>query len=301
MNARTGSSAQSKTNENMATWPNVLAGAMAGGNWGRGVEALRAKELSLVTHLLLAVLVLFPIFNSYVKGGPDKPPSIPILFPGFPPQMSREAGDGKRKGAGNGGAREAEEARQGQLPRVDLLQLTPPSSIRNPQPKLPAEATVVGAPQITAAPPELWGNPFSRARTDSQGPGIGNGYGSGCCGGVGPGNGPGSGPGAGTGVGESEIGQPGRNGVGYPECSFCPTPSFSEEARKTKTQGAVTLQIVVGTDGRASNIRVLRGLGMGLDERAIEAVRGWRFKPAQGPGGKAVATEVLIEVTFRLL
>jgi TonB family protein len=215
--------------------------------------------------------------------------------------MNREAGDGKRKGAGNGGARELEQAQQGQLPRVDWLQLTSPSRIRNPQPKLPAEATVVGAPEITAAPPESWGNPFSRALTDSQGPGAGNGYGDGCCGGAGPGNGPGSGPGRGSGVGESKMGQAGRNGVGYPECSYCPTPSYSEEARKTKTQGAVTLQIVVGADGRASNIRVVRGLGMGLDERAVDTVRGWRFKPATGPGGKSVPTEVLIEVTFRLL
>ncbi|MBI3484157.1 MAG: energy transducer TonB, partial [Acidobacteria bacterium] len=69
----------------------------------------------------------------------------------------------------------------------------------------------------------------------------------------------------------------------------------------SKLQGSVTLHIVVGTDGRAANIRVSRGLGMGLDERAIEAVRGWRFKPALGPGGKPVPTEVLIEVTFRLL
>jgi TonB family protein len=89
--------------------------------------------------------------------------------------------------------------------------------------------------------------------------------------------------------------------VGFPECSYCPTPSFSEEARKSKLQGAVTLNIVVGADGRVTYIHVARGLGMGLDERAMEAVRGWRFKPALGPGGKPVPTQVQIEVTFRLL
>ncbi len=286
----------------ISAWPNILAGAGANAEigWGRGVESLRARELSLVMHLLVAVLVLFPVLNSYVNRGPGKLPSTPIFFPRLPERNLAE-GDGKKKGSGNGGAREAEAARQGLLPRSDEFQLTPPAIPRNPQPILPAAATVVGPPEVSAAAIELWGDPFSKAQTNSQGPGVGNGFGDGCCGGVGPGKGRGSGPSNGSGVGDSDVQRPGRNGVGYPECVYCPTPSFSEEARKSKLQGSVTLHIVVGTDGRAANIRVVRGLGMGLDERAMEAVRGWRFKPALGPGGKPVPTEVLIEVTFRLL
>ena len=61
------------------------------------------------------------------------------------------------------------------------------------------------------------------------------------------------------------------------------------------------LQCLVTPDGRASNINVVKGPGLGLEEKAIEAVRGWRFKPAIGPGGKPVPVLVIIEVTFRLL
>ncbi|MBI3664139.1 MAG: energy transducer TonB [Acidobacteria bacterium] len=255
-------------------------------------------------HLLAAVLLLFPVFNSMANKpakGPDDRFFGKLIFPGMPTVKVAE-NKTPPTGGGTGGARESDPARHGGLPLFDWLQKTPPAIVRNPQPKLPAETTLVGPPEILVSPTELLGDPFSKAQTNSQGPGAGNGFGGGCCGGAGPGNGRGSGFGGEWGIGDAGRPQrPGRNGVGYPECTYCPTPSFSEEARKAKLQGGVTLHIVVGTDGRVTNIRVERGLGMGLDERAIEAVRSWRLKPALGPGGKPVPTEVLIEVTFRLL
>ena len=69
---------------------------------------------------------------------------------------------------------------------------------------------------------------------------------------------------------------------------------------KAKYQGTVLLMAVITADGRATNIRVAKGLGMGLDEKAIEAVRTWRFRPAVGPDGKASAVSTPIEVVFRL-
>ena len=304
MNAKTGSSAQSETNENMAAWPNVLAGAMAGNSWGRGEEALRAKELSLVTHLLLAVLLLFPLYNGLLKkpaGENGVTDFGTMIFPGMPqPKVVQSVKD--PTGGGGGGEHNLIPARHGGLPLFSWLQKSPPEIIRNQNPRLPVEATLLGPPEIPVAASKLIGDPLSPLFTDSQGPGADGGFGKGKHGGIGDGVGGGAGKGKEWGVGgEGEPHWPGRNGVGYPECSYCPTPNYSEEARKTKTQGAVTLQIVVGADGRASNIRVVRGLGMGLDERAVDTVRGWRFKPASGPGGKPVATEVLIEVTFRLL
>jgi len=89
--------------------------------------------------------------------------------------------------------------------------------------------------------------------------------------------------------------------VGYPECAYCPSPIYSDEARKAKYQGVVVLQAVITPDGRAININVVKGPGLGLEERAIDKVREWRFKPALGPGGKPVPVSVIIEVTFRLL
>jgi protein TonB len=291
--------------EKMPHWPGILVGAgpSAENNWGRGVEGLRAKELSLLLHMLVAVLLMFPIFHSMAKrqtDGKDTTLFREIFFPGMPKEKVAAPKE-KITGGGSGGARENDPARHGGLPLFSWLQMTPPAILRNTNPKLAAQETLVGPPEIPVSPTEQFGNPFSKAQNNSQGPGGGNGFGDDCCGGAGPGKGRGSGKGNDWGIGESgPPRRPGRDGVGYPECVYCPTPSFSEEARKSKLQGTVTLNIVVGTDGRVTYIHLSRGLGMGLDERAMEAVRGWRFKPALGPDRKAVPTEVQIEVTFRL-
>ncbi|MGH9774349.1 MAG: energy transducer TonB [Candidatus Acidiferrales bacterium] len=90
-------------------------------------------------------------------------------------------------------------------------------------------------------------------------------------------------------------------GYGIPQCAYCPAPPFSGEAVRAKYQGTVSLRVVVMPDGRAHNIQVVKGLGLGLDEKAIEAVKRWRFKPANGPDGKPAAVVTMIEVTFRLI
>src|SRR5437667_27639 len=88
-------------------------------------------------------------------------------------------------------------------------------------------------------------------------------------------------------------------GVSPPIPIYKPDPEYSEEARKAKYQGAVILWIVVGPDGRVHNMRVARSLGLGLDEKAMEAVRTWKFEPAK-KDGQAVAVQLNIEVSFRL-
>lgn len=80
---------------------------------------------------------------------------------------------------------------------------------------------------------------------------------------------------------------------------YDPDPEYSEEARQAKYQGTVVLWVVIGADGRAHQVRVQRSLGMGLDEKAIEAVRQWRFQPSM-KDGQAVAVQVNVEVNFRL-
>jgi TonB family protein len=77
-------------------------------------------------------------------------------------------------------------------------------------------------------------------------------------------------------------------------------PEYSEEARKAKWQGVVRLRIEVWPDGRAHNIRVLRSLGLGLDEKAVQAVSQWMFRPGR-KGGQDVRTFATVEVNFRLL
>jgi|SRR3989442_3269092 len=138
------------------------------------------------------------------------------------------------------------------------------------------------------------GFPSALGLTDSAG------FGTGRCAGVGPGQGKGFGPGKDSGYGGGERG-PAARGASMGECICCPNPAFSDEARKSKTQGVVVLRLVLMPDGRAANISVVRGVGVGLDERAVEVVQTWRFRPAREPSGKVVPIWITVEVTFRLL
>ena len=142
------------------------------------------------------------------------------------------------------------------------------------------------------------GDPLAKlAGPPSNGTGTGGGIGSGEGGGVGTGRGPGVGPGWGGGIGGGAYHVGG--GVSAPKVIYRVDPEFSDEARKNKYQGTVLLKVIIGVDGKTHDIKVLRALGMGLDEKAVEAARLWRFEPGQ-KDGKAVPVEVNMEVNFRL-
>ena len=197
---------------------------------------------------------------------------------------------------GGGGGLDALAAAHGNLPRASLAtQIAPPAVILPKEiPKLPVEPTVVVAPEIKFPEGGQLGDPASEiSRWFSSGSGGPGGIGTGCCGGVGPSHGSGVGP------GPSGIYPAGRMGVTLPEAIYSPEPSFSEEARKAKAQGVVLLLLVVGKDGHPYNIRLGQSLGMGLDEKAIEAVSRWRFRPAT-LNGQAVATQIAVQVDFHL-
>ena len=123
------------------------------------------------------------------------------------------------------------------------------------------------------------------------------GIGSGSGGGVGSGRGPGVGPGWGGGIGNGAYRVGG--GVSAPRALYQPDPEYSEEARKAKYQGVVVLWVIVGPDGRVHDMRVQRALGLGLDEKAMEAVKTWKFDPAR-KDGQPVAVQINVEVNFRL-
>src|SRR5437870_2623566 len=131
----------------------------------------------------------------------------------------------------------------------------------------------------------------------SNGPGSGSGIGSGNGGGVGPGNGAGVGPGSDANMGGGAY-RPG-GGVTAPRAIYQPEPEYSDEARKAKFQGSVVLWLVVGPDGHPREVKVVRSLGMGLDEKALETVRTWRFEPGR-KDGLPVAVQVHVEVIFHL-
>jgi TonB family protein len=92
---------------------------------------------------------------------------------------------------------------------------------------------------------------------------------------------------------------PGLDGVGIPECVYCPPPLYDEAARAAKYQGTIELSVVVTSDGRSDSILVLKGAPFLLNKQAIEAVEKWKFKPAE-KGGKPVRVRVPIEITLRV-
>jgi protein TonB len=200
------------------------------------------------------------------------------------------------RSGGGGGSHDPLPASRGNLPKASVdTQLAPPTVILPKEPpKLPVEETVAVAPEIRLPQGGQIGDPTSQfSRVLSNGPGAPGGIGPGCCNGVGPSSGPG------FGSGPSGIYPAGKMGVTVPQVIFNPEPSFSDEARKAKAQGIVMLLLVVGKDGHPYDIRVGQSLGMGLDERAIEAVTRWRFRPAT-LNGQAVATRIAVQVDFRL-
>jgi protein TonB len=204
-------------------------------------------------------------------------------------------------GGGGGGDGDVLKASVGRLPKSSMRQITPPAAvIRNPTPKLAVDPTVIVPPDINLAMnpnmPNL-GDPKSSAVIPSNGPGANSGIGPGSGGGVGPGRGRGVGPGdeAGTGDGTFRVGK----GVTPPRVIYQTDPEFSEEARKAKYQGNCVLGLVVDSSGHPTNIRILNALGMGLDQKAIESVKNWKFEPGK-KDGHDVAVEIAVEVDFHL-
>jgi len=204
-------------------------------------------------------------------------------------------------GGGGGGDHDKLQASQGHLPKKSLEQFAPAEVvIRNDHAKLIAEATVVVPLQVNSPDKRLpnLGNPRSAvAGPPSNGIGYGASIGGGA--GLGIGSGIGGGLGAGWGAGYGGGVYTVGGGVSAPRAIYKPDPEYSPEAREAKYQGTVVLSLVVAPDGRAHELRVVRSLGMGLDEKAIEAVKQWRFEPARKEG-KPVAVAIDVEVNFRL-
>jgi TonB family protein len=202
-------------------------------------------------------------------------------------------------GGGGGGERDKLQASKGGLPKLAREQFTPPAVIiRNDNPKLAVPPSVVVPPELRLPTSAQLGDPLKGVLgPPSSGTGSGGGIGDGSGGGVGSGTGPGVGPGHGGGYG----GGPYRvgGGVSAPRVVYQPDPEYSEEARKARYQGTVVLWVIVGADGRVHNPYVAQTLGMGLDEKALESVRTWKFEPAR-MNGQPVPVQVKVEVNFRL-
>jgi protein TonB len=271
--------------------------------WSKDENFGWTQIISIGLHVGIITLLVVPLFTHILPSSTqakNKFDSTPLDISPYIAKLP--AGNKKAGGGGGGGDRSITPPTKGQAPKFAYTQFTPPEvTIRNLAPKLPMDPTLLGPPELKIANPPLpnVGDPMAGAVTMSGGPGGGGGVGIGTSGGIGSGSGAGLGPGetAGTGGGAFRAGV---NGVGSPQCIYCPQPEYSDEARKAKYQGTVLLDVTVTADGRVVNPIVIKGPGLGLEEKALAQVRNWKMRAALGPGGKPVPCRVQIEVTFHL-
>ena len=251
-------------------------------------QGRKAGATSLLLHVSVIALMFWLSTLKPVQDLVKK--STEIFIPDLAPYIAKP-----KQGGGGGGDRSPMPAAKGQLPKPAPKQFVPPQQvINNPEPKLELTPTINIPTDIPNLNLPQWGDPSARLGPPSNGPGFGGGIGGGSGGGIGSGKGPGVG--GGFGGGAYRIG----GGVSAPALIFKVEPEYSEEARKAKFQGTVVLAVVVDEKGQPRDLRVVRALGLGLDEKAIEAVQKWRFRPGM-MNGKAVAVQATIEVNFRLL
>src|SRR5580704_5348742 len=214
---------------------------------------------------------------------------IDIIAPDLSPYKPTVKKD-QMGGGGGGGDRSPTPPSKGKLPRLADKQFVPPMAVvHNPDPKLVMEPTLIIQPDanIPKVDMNVLGDPLAKSGIASNGPGSGGGIGYGPGGGVGSGSGPGYGPGGGGGSGSGPGYGPGHGGnmgggayrigggVSPPSVLLKVEPEYSEEARKAKFQGTVVLFVVVDEKGNPRELKVIRPLGLGLDQKAIEAVEKW--------------------------
>lgn len=238
---------------------------------------------SLLIHCGVVALILLLSTSKTVQKMVKE--SVTLIAPSLKPYEAAHSG------GGGGGGRSPLEASKGKAPKSAPKVFTPPR-VDPTDSKLPMVPTIIGeVPNINAT---NYGDPLGKMGTPSNGPGFGGGIGSGSGGGIGSGIGVGYGGGFGGGV--YTIGK----GVSSPVILHKVEPEYSEEARKAKWQGTVQLSVIVDETGHPRDIKVSQSLGLGLDQKAIEAVQQWLFKPGM-KDGKPVAVIATIQVTFHLL
>ncbi len=287
-------------------WPRPVAAVAPQGALWRGEDPFAYKRskatnvISFILHSVILGLLLYLGINfktvipavRKVTGT-----NITLYAPPPPPKVLPVAP--KQGGGGGGGAHQVIEPTRGKPPEV--VRATPPvlapQILRIERPKLAAEPTVqVKMPDQTKLP-NLGLAQSPQIALASQGRGSGSGFGAGLGGGLGAGHGVGNGAGSGGGYGGGVMSVGG--GVSAPVVIRSVEPEFTSEARAANFQGSVSIQLIVDSQGNPQNVHVIRHAGMGLDEKAIEAVRQYKFKPAMYQGNP-VAVQLVIEVDFHL-
>jgi protein TonB len=243
-----------------------------------------STAIAVVIHGLVILLFAFLIAQHVQIGSKAKTTLVTeVTVPPMAPMKAQSMG-------GGGGQRGPTPVTKGSPPKFADTQIVPPKAPPLQEPKIKIEPTVEVQKDVHMATNlPNFGLPNSPLSGVSMGNGSGTGLGSGNGSGIGPGSG------GNMGGGPRRIG----GGVSAPQVIYSVEPEFSEEARKAKFAGNVLVNLWVDTNGMPSHVRVIRGVGMGLDEKAREAVMQYRFKPAM-ENGKPVLVELNIEVNFQI-
>jgi periplasmic protein TonB len=271
-----------------------LAGQVPSGDGGLA-QARNSAVGSVITHGIVGLLLLYVATRAPEVFAPKPVTTLP--------EITWIATPGPGGGGGGGGNKTPDPPRKAELKGQEKISV-PVAPTPKPTPKEtppPAQVTLPAVPTASAMQ-DLPGMIASAPSISvpSQGMGTGGGAGTGRGTGVGEGTGSGVGPGHGGGFGGGAY-QPGVNGVSMPEVISEKKPEYTSAAMRAKVQGTVEVQAVVNPDGTVGEARIVRSLDdrFGLDEKAIEAVRQWRFRPGV-KGGRPVPVLVLIELTFTL-
>ena len=264
--------------------------------WSKDENFGTSQMLAVGLHIAVIALLVIPFITNMLPASTEaKNKQVSVTPLDISPYLAKlPAGNDKAGGGGGANNHTLTPTSKGKLPKFTMTQFAAPQAkILNLNPKLAMDPTLLGPPDLKLPSPNManFGDPLAKNVTDSLGNGNGTGIGSGSGGGLGPGEGGGTGGG---------VFRAGLNGVGSPMCIYCPQPEYSDEARKAKYQGTVLLDVTVTADGRVINPIVIKGPGLGLEEKALSQVRNWKMRPAVGPSGKPVNCRVQIEVTFHL-
>ncbi|HVW10086.1 MAG TPA: energy transducer TonB [Bryobacteraceae bacterium] len=250
--------------------------------WGQGTNPKRVLASVLIHAGVFAALILIgtnPVVQKAVA-------HVVLIAPPPPPKQVVEV---KPQPPAGGSPRAMVAEAKPAAPKAAPRTFTPPL-VTIEHPALTMDASLVAAPDAWAAPSGAIGNPLGAI-------GGGGGLGTGT-GGTGKGTGTGNGNGNAAGSG-GQVYNAG-NGVSNPTLVSQVQPEYSDEARKDRITGFVTLAIVVDTKGKATDIKIVKSLGDGLDEKAIEAVQKWVFRPGLMRGAP-VAVRAQVQVSFTLL
>jgi TonB family protein len=253
-----------------------------------------AQAGSTLVHAVFVAVVIFLLAHPLIK---LQKSTVPKLFPierlQYDPPTDRRGDQIASQGRkGSGGDHNAVPPTVGNLAPFSSLVLAPPKLPIDKLHLLPVQSAIIDpdAPELTLPVNDL-GLPWMQQRNGSEGAGN-RGIG------IGPGSSMGDISGEGAGRGKDAL--PYAIAATQVVCRICPDPMYSDDARKQKLQGQVTMRVLVGADGRVKDLQITRGLGLGLDENAARAVRAWQFIPAKDAERRAIASWITIETIFRL-